>query len=128
MRLAGLGPWPANPKYCRGCFRALYRERTGAEIECSLLFADVRDSTPLAESMPAGQFRELLDRFYATAFEVLVAHDAFVDKFVGDEVIGIFVPAMTDGLHAREALDAGRELLRQRGTRRTDPWSRSGSA
>ena len=42
---------------------------------------------------------------------MLVARDAFVDKFVGDEVIGIFLPVMTDGLHAREAIDAGRELL-----------------
>lgn len=53
VRLAGLGRWPGNPKYCRGCFQALYRRRAGAEIECSLLFADVRDSTPMAESLAA---------------------------------------------------------------------------
>ena len=111
MRLFGLGPWPGNPKYCRGCFSALYRKRAGAEVECSLFFADVRDSTTLAERLRPADYRHRMDRFYATAFEVLVARDAFVDKFVGDEVIGIFLPVMTDGLHAREAIDAGRELL-----------------
>jgi hypothetical protein len=68
MRLVGLGPWPGNPKYCRGCFGELYRTRSGAEIECSLLFADVRDSSVLAGAMRPREYRELMDRFYETAF------------------------------------------------------------
>ena len=126
MRLMGLGPWSGNPKYCRGCFGDLYRKRGGAEIECSLLFADVRGSTPLAESMRPVEYRRLLDRFYETAFEVLVAHDAFVDKFVGDEVIGIFVPALTDALHAREAVTAALELLEATGHRERQPVAPGG--
>ena len=122
MRLMGLGPWTGNPKYCRGCFRALYRNRAGAEIECTLVFADVRDSTRLAESLRPNEFRRRMDRFYQAAFAALVARDAFVDKFVGDEVIGIFVPAMTDGLHARQALASGLELLRATGNAGPDPW------
>lgn len=122
MRLIGLGPWPGNPKYCRGCFRALYRHRSGAEVECSLVFADVRDSTRLAESLRPAEFRRRMDRFYRVAFDVLVAHDAFVDKFVGDEVIGIFLPALTDGLHARQALVASLELLAAVAEGTTGPW------
>ena len=122
MRLLRLGPWQGNPKYCRGCFGALYRKREGAEIECSLLFADVRGSTSLAESMRPAEYRRLMDRFYGTAFDVLVAHDAFVDKFVGDEVIGIFVPALTEMLHAREAVTAALELLEATGHRGGSPW------
>lgn len=122
MRLIGLGPWPGNPKYCRGCYRELYRRRAGAEIYCAFVFADIRGSTRMAESMAPSAFRELLDRFYATAFEVLVDHDAFVDKFVGDEVIGIFLPAMTEGHHARAALDAALDLLRATGHGGSDPW------
>jgi adenylate cyclase len=111
MRAVGLGRWPGNHKYCRACFKSLYRDRAGAEIECSLLFADIRGSTTLAEAMPPGEFRRLLERFYEIAVDVLVQHDAIVDKFVGDEVIGIFVPALTDSGHAREAIDAGLDLL-----------------
>jgi adenylate cyclase len=121
MRIVGLGRWPGNPKYCRGCFRDLYRKREGAEIECSLLFADVRNSTGLAGGMQPAEFRDLMDRFYATAFGVLIAHDAVVDKFVGDEVIGIFVPALTEALHAREALDAALALLAATG-HAGEPW------
>jgi adenylate cyclase len=122
MRLVGLGRWPGNPKYCRGCFKSLYRNRTGADIECSLIFADVRGSTTLAESMAPGDYRRLMDRFYAMAVDAFVAHDAFVDKFVGDEVIGIFVPALTEQLHARQAVLAGLELLAATGHASGDPW------
>ena len=122
-RLIGKGRWHGNAKYCAGCYKDLYRNRQGAEIECTLLFADIRGSTTLAESMRPNAFRALLDRFYETATAVLVDHDAIVDKFVGDEVIAIFVPAMTDGNHAREAIDAGLELLRATGHDTDAPWA-----
>lgn len=115
LRYVGKGRWPGNPKYCAGCFRDIYRHRAGAEVEASLLFADIRGSTPLAETMPATAFRGLLDRFYATATDVLVEHEAIVDKFVGDEVIGIFIPALAGHDHARRAIDAGVALLRSTG-------------
>jgi adenylate cyclase len=122
MRLVGKGRWPSNPRYCRGCFKTLYERHEGAEIECSLLFADIRGSTGLAEGMPARDYRLLLDRFYATAAEVLIEHEAVVDKFVGDEVIGIFVPVLTGGEHARQALDSAMELLQATGQGSDAPW------
>jgi adenylate cyclase len=112
LRLIGKGRWPGNPSYCRGCFRDLYHHRAGAEIVCTLFFADLRGSTRIAEAMRPNEFRSLLDRFYATATTVLVSHEAIVDKFVGDEVVGIFVPALTGGTHARNAIEAGLALLR----------------
>jgi adenylate cyclase len=122
VRLLNGGPWPGNPKYCSACFKDLVTHRGGAEIECSLLFADVRDSTPLAEAIGPTRFRELMDRFFQTAAKVLFEHDAIVDKFVGDEVIGIFIPALTGELHARRAIDAGRELLAATGHATGQPW------
>jgi adenylate cyclase len=122
LRFFGKGKWPGNPRYCGGCFRELYTYGGGAEVECTLLFADVRGSTAMAETMPATQYRALLNRFYATAAEILVNHEAVVDKFVGDEVVAIFVPAMTGGLHAQQAVQAGLALLRATGNDRTAPW------
>ncbi|MGZ6271028.1 MAG: adenylate/guanylate cyclase domain-containing protein [Candidatus Limnocylindrales bacterium] len=111
MRRVGKGRWPKNPKYCASCFATLAQHRGGAEIECSLLFADVRGSTTLAEGMRPSEFRGLMDRFFETAARVLVAHDAIVDKFVGDEIIGVFIPALTGELHAARAIAAARALL-----------------
>jgi adenylate cyclase len=116
----GWSRWPHNPKYCRRCFAMLSTHHGGAEIECSLLFADVRGSTTLAEGMPPRDFNRLMGRFSDTALAILVEHDAYVDKFVGDEVIAIFVPAMTGKEHARRAVDAGLALLRATGNAGND--------
>ena len=111
FRVLGRSPWPANPKYCRNCFHQLSTDRAGAEIECSLLFADVRGSTALAEGLRPREFRDRMDRFFAAATRVLVEADAVVDKYVGDEVMAIFIPGMAGGGHALHAVEAGRKLL-----------------
>jgi adenylate cyclase len=115
MRMAGRDRWAKNPSYCGMCFRVLSEHHGGAEIEASFLFADVRGSTSLAEGMSPTQFRTLLDRFYDTATRVLVEHDAIVDKFVGDEVVAMFIPALTHEAHAARAIAAALALLRATG-------------
>jgi adenylate cyclase len=117
MSVIGKGPWEKNPKYCAMCFKDMVKHRSGAEIPCSLLFADVRGSTELAEKVSPTEFRRQMGRFFGVATDVLVDHDAIVDKFVGDEVIGLFIPVLTGELHASRAITAGRALLQ-----RTADW------
>lgn len=87
----------------------------GAEIECSLLFADVRGSTGLAEGMSATAFRHLMDRFYRVSSAILYEQDAIIDKYVGDEVVAIFIPALAQDAHAGRALAAAKALLKATG-------------
>src|SRR5215470_2728418 len=44
--------------------------------------------------MTATEFSRLMNRFYAVATDVLVKTNAFIDKLVGDEVIGIYLPSL----------------------------------
>ena len=119
----GHSRWAKNPKYCEGCFRTISANHGGAEIECTLLFADVRGSTGLAERLPPRDFNRLMGRFYDTAAQVLMEHDAFVDKFVGDEIIGIYVPALATEAHARRGVDGASALLRATGHGSAEgPW------
>ena len=123
MRLQGRRRWEKNPDYCNLCFDTLTRYHGGAELEASFMFADVRGSTTLAETMSPTEFRRLLDRFYETATRVLMANDGIVDKFVGDEAIGIFVPATAREHHAASAIAAGRALLAATGHGAANgPW------
>jgi adenylate cyclase len=95
----------------------------GTEIELSLLFADVRGSTALAESVTAAEFSQLLHRFYNAATDTLVRTDAFIDKFVGDEVIGLYLPGYAGEDHAHKAIQAAHDLLRAVGYGTpTGPW------
>ena len=56
LRPFGFGPSGLNRRLCRACFRSMGKKPGGAEIELSLLFADVRGSTGLAEHIPAQEF------------------------------------------------------------------------
>ncbi len=83
----------------------------GTELEISMLFADVRGSTALAEQMSAADFSRLMNRFYREATNVLIRTDAFIDKLVGDEVMALYFPLFTGQDHAGAAIRAARELL-----------------
>jgi adenylate cyclase len=115
MHLLHRDRWPKNPLYCTLCFNVLDSHHGGAEIEASFLFADVRGSTALAEGISPTEFRRQLNRFYDAATRILVEHDAIVDKFVGDEVIGLFIPALARDRHAELAIQAAQALLRATG-------------
>ncbi|MGH8945315.1 MAG: adenylate/guanylate cyclase domain-containing protein [Acidimicrobiia bacterium] len=87
------------------------RHRGGAEVELSLLFADVRGSTALAEGISPAEFGELLNRFYEISSRVIDEEGGMVDKYLGDGVFALFIPGFTGPDHARRAITAGRRLL-----------------
>jgi hypothetical protein len=84
----GYRPSRLNPNLCAACCEKL--PPGGAEVDIGVLFADVRGSTALGEQLGATAFAALLNRFYRTATAVLVAHDALIDKLIGDEVMALF--------------------------------------
>jgi adenylate cyclase len=112
-----------NPQICNVCERFARKHQGGTELETSLLFADVRGSTSLAEKMRAQEFSRLIDRFYRAASRVLFHHGGMVEKLIGDEVTGFFVPAFAGRRHARSAVAAGRDILQATGYGEEDgPW------
>lgn len=87
----------------------------GAEVELTMLFADLRGSTTMAERMSAEEFARAMKQFYESATDVLIQSDAYIDKVVGDEVVGLYFPLFAGKAHARRAVEAARELLRATG-------------
>lgn len=113
-----------NPLLCNHCEEAAKRLKAGAEIELSMLFADIRGSTPLAESMRPIEFKKLIDRFYTESTHVLSSNLAMIDKLVGDEVTGFFLPSYVGKDHAKIAVKAAQELLLVTGhTDPEGPWA-----
>jgi len=113
------GPWERNAQLCKNCMRSLTKQGVcGAEVELSLLFADIRGSTSLGERLRPAEFSAILSAFYRLAAAAIVANDGVVDKFVGDEAIGLFIPGFSGADHAAKAIAAGRAILRAAG--RTD--------
>src|SRR4029078_9939703 len=112
LRHVGFGRFAGNPTICNFCIKDLQRMGVqGAEIPVSLLFADIRGSTSIGERLSPTEFRAYLDRFYRIASASVLASDGIVDKFVGDEVIGLFFRGVSGDGHAAAAQAAGLHLL-----------------
>jgi adenylate cyclase len=135
FRRYGFSPWEKNPNICGRCFESLRvhakacpgehgdGQVSGAEVEISMLFADVRGSSKLARQMPVWDFTHLMQHFYTVSREALIGGDAIIEKFVGDEVVGLFLPFMAGPDHARRALETAQELLRATGHGAAEgPW------
>ena len=113
MHLLGRDQSRYNPRFCQKC--QVFEHPGGAEVPLTMLFADVRGSTQLAEQMKAREFSKLINRFYTVASHVLIQNDAMVDRLLGDEAIGLFIPGFSGPEHPRRAVEAAQELLRQTG-------------
>ena len=128
-RLAGFQRSRKNPALCSHCCESFSRLPGGAEIDISVLFADVRGSTALGEHATPTAFTALLNRFYRVATDALIRHDAVIDKLIGDQVMAFFVRGMSGPGYRRQAVDAGAELLRAVGYGTTEgPWLNMGVA
>jgi adenylate cyclase len=95
----------------------------GAELELTLVFADIRGSTALAAGMTPFEFARLINRFFRVGTEVFARHEAILDQLVGDEVIGLFLPGYAGVDYSRRAIEAACALLTATGHGRgRDPW------
>lgn len=110
-RVFGVRPSRKNSNFCRSCFEA--SPLGGYEVEVGVLFADARGYTAWATGESPSDVARALSRFYKTATASLMAHDAIIDKFAGDEVMAIFI-ASIPSLRERtcdQMLRAAEELL-----------------
>jgi adenylate cyclase len=121
MHLLGRDQSRYNPRFCEKC--QVFEHPGGAEVPLTMLFADVRGSTKLAEQMSTRDFSRLMNRFYTTASHVLIQTDAMVDRLLGDEAIGLYIPGFAGPEHPRKAIQAAQELLRRTGhSEPKGPW------
>jgi adenylate cyclase len=75
-----------NPHFCNLCEEFARKHPGGAEVEMSMLFADVRGSTALSEQMTSTEFSKLINRFYVGATHAIAEEDGLVEKLAGDAV------------------------------------------
>jgi adenylate cyclase len=111
MKILGSSPSSYNPNLCSRCEDLVLKHEGGTEVELTMLFADVRESTPLSLTTSPRQYSQLIGNFYKTTSGILVKHNAMVNRLMGDQVIGLFVPHLAGENHAKEAIQAGQEIL-----------------
>jgi adenylate cyclase len=112
-----------SPQLCNWCEASIRKVEGGAEIELTMLFADIRGSTSLAESIGMKEFIQVIQRFYKVATDIILHDRGMVNRLMGDQVIGLFVPRFSGRNHAQAAIDTAKDLLQATGHQdRNGPW------
>ena len=62
----------------------------GRRVEVTVLMADLRGFTPLAETKDPEELTQLLNAYFAEMVAAVNAHGGMVDKFIGDAVMAVF--------------------------------------
>ncbi len=82
----------------------------GAKQEVTVLFADLRGFTALAEQTPPEELIDVLNGYLNVAAKSVLAFEGMLDKFMGDAVMALFnVPSEQED-HARRAVGAAWEI------------------
>jgi adenylate cyclase len=56
----------------------------------TILFADISDSTGLAESLGPKRFGDILQQYYQGMTDIVFEHGGLVDKYLGDGIMAVF--------------------------------------
>ncbi|MCH9680812.1 MAG: GAF domain-containing protein [Deltaproteobacteria bacterium] len=102
---------------------ALQLDQGGTKRVVTMLFADIRGFTSMSERTPPEVMVKTLNEYFEMMVDVLFRHGGTLDKYVGDEVIGLFgapvslpdapLRAVRCGLEMQRALE---EFNRMRAT------------
>ena len=78
----------------------------GTRSEATILFTDIRGFTAFSETKDPEKIVENLNEYFAVATESILEYGGYVDKFVGDAVLGVFGVPVYHADHAERAIKA----------------------
>lgn len=84
--------------------------------EITVLFADLRDFTALAERLPPHTVVKLLNAFFADMAHEITSHGGIVMQYVGDNIYAVF-PETGGADHPRRALECALAMLQRQASR-----------
>ena len=83
----------------------------GRRVHATVMFADIRDFTPLAEAQPPEETIELLNNWYALMFDAISGQGGIVTLMVGDGLMAVFGAPLPVDSHAERAVRAAQEMI-----------------
>lgn len=93
--------------------RRLERQEGLGKIQpLAVLFADMRNFTPITEANPAFDVVYILNRYFTTLERAISSHGGRVNLWVGDEISAVFGLEDDPRVACRQAVDAGLAMLR----------------
>ncbi len=85
----------------------------GETREVTVLFADVRGFTKIAEGLTAEELITFLNRLFTPLSEIILAERGTIDKFMGDAVMAFWNAPLLETTHAASACRAALRMQQQ---------------
>jgi adenylate cyclase len=85
----------------------------GTRSEASILFTDVRGFTAYSETKNPEEVVEALNEYFSIATQYILEFGGYVDKFIGDAVLGVFGVPIPQADHAERAVRAAAAMQRE---------------
>jgi len=85
----------------------------GHKNDATILFADIRDFTAYAESREPERVVEMLNTYFDIATRAILDYGGYVDKFIGDGVLGVFGVPVYRNDHVERTVRAALDLMEQ---------------
>ena len=78
--------------------------------EITVLFADIRSFTAIAERMAPDDLVSMLNRFFTVMVDIVFRNNGMLDKFIGDNLMAVFGHISSDNSGPNEAVKAAVEM------------------
>ena len=79
----------------------------GQSLDMTVLFADIRDFTSIAETRTPQDLKDLINTYFTKMTVCIQDKRGTVDKYIGDAIMAFWGAPVRDADHARRALECG---------------------
>ena len=114
MRLKGKGRNSRNPNFCNACDKFLEAYPGGAEIELSLLYVDIRNSTEYTQNHETNSVSQRINLFLDEVTQVITDNDGFIVAFYGDCIVAAWPPGFSGKDHAQKAFRTAELIVKSK--------------
>lgn len=104
-------PSNRNPHYCNACDGFLEANPGGAEVDMSILYIDIRESTQFAAVATPMMVNQRINDFLNIATKTITDNDGFIMAFYGDCIVAVWPPGFTGPDHSTKAVSAAKALV-----------------
>ena len=84
----------------------------GSACTASVLFADIRNFTSMAESLRPRETVDMLNEVFTDLVEAVSASDGVLDKFIGDAVMAVYGAPLSSGRDPENAVESATTMMR----------------
>jgi adenylate cyclase len=85
----------------------------GTRSTATVMFTDIRGFTHFSESREPEAVVEALNQYFEIATRVILEYGGYVDKFIGDAVMGVFGVPVESTVHAQSAVGAALAMQKE---------------